>query len=140
MGGHEVKRFADWEARLGAYLEANAGVAFAYGAHDCALFSAGAVEAMTGVDLAAEFRGAYDSEFGAARVLASKGEGTLEATIDGLLSARPIGYARRGDLVWNGESVGICIGGDALFAGESEGVAGLVTVPRAAWQKAWRVG
>jgi hypothetical protein len=52
-------RLPDWKSRLTAYLAAKAPLLIEPGVHDCALFPAGAVEAMTGVDLAAEWRGRY---------------------------------------------------------------------------------
>jgi len=54
-------RRPDWRARLATYLADLAGRRFRPGRHDCALFAAGAVEAMTGVDLAAPWRGTYRS-------------------------------------------------------------------------------
>jgi hypothetical protein len=54
-------RLSDWRERLTAYLVSVAGRPFAYGSHDCALFVAGAVEAMTDFDPAALHRGQYDS-------------------------------------------------------------------------------
>ena len=52
-------RRPDWRNCLTAYLAQVARLPFRPGRHDCALFAAGAVEAMTGIDLAAEFRGGY---------------------------------------------------------------------------------
>lgn len=66
-------RRADWRARLGAYVAAQAGRPFAPGRLDCALFVAGAVEAMTGHDPAAKFRGTYRTLAGGARALAAAG-------------------------------------------------------------------
>lgn len=54
-------RLPDWRPRLSAYLAEVCGQAFRPGLHDCALFVAGAVEAMTGVDAAAQWRGTYRS-------------------------------------------------------------------------------
>ena len=54
-------RLPDWRPRLSAYLAATGARAFRPGSHDCALFAAGAVEAMTGMDGAAQWRGAYRS-------------------------------------------------------------------------------
>ena len=133
-------RLENWERRLGDYLDTRRGQDFAYGTNDCGMFAAGAVEAVTGVDPIPSFRGAYDSATTSIRALKRLGKGTLDATIDSLFDEHPIGYARRGDIVWNGESVGVCIGHEALFVGEIEGVSGLVSVPRSGWVKAWTVG
>lgn len=61
MTGQALTRLADWHPRLVAYLAGVRATPFAYGQHDCALFAAGAVAAMTGVDLAASWRGRYSS-------------------------------------------------------------------------------
>lgn len=52
-------RRATWRADLAAYLARVAGQPFRPGAMDCALFASGAVEAMTGADLGAPWRGQY---------------------------------------------------------------------------------
>jgi len=141
-------RAGDWEAALGAFLAACEGRPYAWGEHDCALFAAGAVQAMTGADPAAAFRGRYRSKRGAAKALRELGAGTLEATIDGLFETITPAFAQRGDLVLHEGAVGVSAGRFALFVGDAlqgaEGgadvaVAGLVRVPRAAWEKAWRV-
>lgn len=62
-----------WQSRLGEYLSETSQTPFAYGVSDCALFSAGAVLAMTGVDLAAEWRGRYKTMRGGLRVLRASG-------------------------------------------------------------------
>lgn len=54
-------RRPDWRARLAQYVAAVAAQPFKPGSHDCALFAAGAVEAMTGTDAAADWRGTYRS-------------------------------------------------------------------------------
>lgn len=54
-------RHPDWKLRLISYVGTCAKIPFAYGQHDCALFAAGCIAAMTGVDLAAEWRGTYTS-------------------------------------------------------------------------------
>ena len=59
MSAAKVERLPDWRVRLAEYLARTARVPFRPGRHDCALFAAGAVQAMTGCDLAAQWRGAY---------------------------------------------------------------------------------
>jgi len=56
-----LHRLPDWRPRLVSFVNSVRARPFAYGTHDCALFAAGAVEAMTGVDLAKDWRGAYSS-------------------------------------------------------------------------------
>jgi hypothetical protein len=132
-------RRADWEIRLGDYLASVADRPFAWGNHDCALHSANAVLAMTGIDFAKRFRGRYRTAIGSVRALKRYGAGTLEGTIDAMFPTIGRAFAGRGDLVMHAGALGICVGGDGLFVGEEGGAAGLVRIPRAAWSKAWRI-
>lgn len=66
-------RLYNWEARLAKYVASVAREGFAWGRHDCALFGAGGVEALTGVDPAAEWRGRYDSLAGGVRLMRAAG-------------------------------------------------------------------
>lgn len=68
-----VTRLPDWQHRLQAWLQAATGQPMRYGHFDCGLFGAGAVEAQTGVDLAAPFRGRYTTFRGGIRVLRRAG-------------------------------------------------------------------
>lgn len=136
-----IERLSDWEQRLAAYLEPlMTGARFEWGALDCALFAADAVLAMTGHDIAAPFRGRYSTAAGSARALKRYGAGDLKSTFDTLLPPRPIGYARRGDVVMSGGAVGICAGGFALFVGQEPEHEGLIRIPRTEWAHAWSVG
>ena len=128
-------RLPDWEARLNAYVERVSDMTYAYGAHDCGLFCAGAVEAMTGTDPAAVFRGAYSDAVTAAQALRDHGAGTLVGTVASLFDEVPPAFAQRGDIVWNGEAIGLCIGPFALFVSDG----GLTRVPRSEWERAFRV-
>lgn len=134
------KRTGDWEQALSQYLAERETKPHKYGTHDCALFGAGAVMAMTGVDPAAEFRGKYQSAAGATKALIKYGAGTLEATMDAKFPLIPIGFARRGDLVFYEGNVGVMWFGFALFAGQEGDFEGLVKIERAKLQKAWAVG
>lgn len=130
-----MMRLPDWESRLAAYLDAICDMPHVYGQHDCALHGANAVLAQTGVDHGAPFRGRYTTEIGAARALRKHGAGTIEATFDAHLSAVAPALAQRGDLVMAQGAIGVCIGGEAIFAGE----AGHARIGRAEWTRAWRV-
>jgi hypothetical protein len=140
-------RLADWEQRLSAWIVANRDRPFAWGTWDCALAAFDAAAAITGEDRAAEFRGQYDCRKGSAEALRRLGKGTLIRTINAKYERRPVGKARRGDLVWHSGSVGVCVGGAGLFVGEERladaaGVQmreGLITVPRKLLTKAWTV-
>lgn len=132
-------RLSTWEADLSAYIASCRERPHEYGAHDCALFFAGGVIAMTGEDPAAPFRGQYSTAIGAAKALKKIGAGDLEKTLDNLFPVHPTGKLQRGDGVWNGNAVGICMGAYALFVGEEGERAGLIRVPRAEWKKGWRI-
>lgn len=66
-------RHQDWFAPLVEYLAGASAATFNPGTHDCALFAAGAVRAMTGTDFAAEYRGRYTTLRGGVRVLRKAG-------------------------------------------------------------------
>jgi hypothetical protein len=133
-----VSRLPNWEERLSGFIVANRDRPFEWGRWDCALYAFAAAAEITGEDRAAEFRGQYDSRAGSAETLRAQGKGTLLKTIDSKYERRPVGKARRGDLVWHKGAVGVCIGGAGLFVGQGERE-GLITVPRAELTKAWTV-
>ena len=98
-------RFDHWPSLLSAYLESRRTVPFRYGSHDCCLFAADAILAITGIDPAASFRNRYQSAFGATRRMR---ETCAQATVDrlaaivfaecGFPAIAPV-YASRGDIV-----------------------------------------
>lgn len=135
-----MNRLPRWESHLHAYLAAQAAASFTFGTCDCALFCAGAVEAVTGEDPAAIFRGKYSTAAGSARALKRYGAGTLESTVDAIFPAISPAFAQRGDIVMHGEALGVCVGKDALFVGQEDDREGLVRVARDQWSKAWKVG
>lgn len=63
----------DWRSRLIRFLEARERSAFAWGVRDCFLMAADAHVAMRGIDPAAEWRGRYKTETGAARLMRRNG-------------------------------------------------------------------
>jgi hypothetical protein len=114
-----VQRHQYWESSLSNYLQEVEYEPFKWGSHDCALFAAGAVKAMTGTDLAEQFRGNYDTARGAVKALREFGAGKLQATVtQGLGEPQHIAYAHRGDVVSYEGSLGICVGKYSLFAGQ----------------------
>lgn len=142
-----MNRLTDWEERLATFVADNRERPFAWGQWDCILMACAAVEAMTGVDPAAEYRGRYSDREGAALALRELGKGTLVKTIASVFPERPIGKAQRGDIVLFRGSAGIAMGAYGLFVGEetlADAVAtpqrvGLVSIPRGLWEKAWAV-
>lgn len=134
-------RLARWEPRLRLYLEEQRHAPFAWGRNDCALFVAGAVAAMTGVDLAAAFRGGYSDARGAAAALKAHGAGTLRATVTALLGpALHPARAMRGDVVECRKALGVCTGGWFWMVGENEhGQPGLLRLPMTLAERIWHV-
>lgn len=140
-----LTRFPDWPARLTAAIRERRSAAGAWGAGDCALFTCDCVKAMTGVDLAAEFRGTYRCAFGAARRLRAVAGGGLEDLAE--QTARRLGipeiappFAGAGDVVLadlpDGPALGICVGAFGLF-GRLGG--GLGRLRLAELRRAWRI-
>lgn len=128
-----MNRFEDWPTRLADAIAGRQDMPFAEGKHDCCLAAADVIEAMTGVDLMADFRGRYRSAAGAHRLLVSEGKGTLLKTLISLVPAHggkkiPKAFASKGDLVMTkkavhdecmGQACGICVGqARAVFPGE----------------------
>lgn len=94
-----LQRRRDWRARLYGYLAEVKAAPIEWGAHDCAVgLAARAVEAMTGVDLAARWRGRYDSAAGALRVLKEEGFADLETLCRSLLPPVHPSMAQLGDI------------------------------------------
>ena len=146
-----IRRRHDWPERLHDYLDSIRGKSFVWGAEDCCLVPANCVQAMTGVDPAAWFRGRYETALGAVRLLREfSGGGLLRET--GEKIARDMGwpeidrsYIQRGDyaLISNppdDESgldcgMSICVGPKLVVMS----VSGLAWVPISRAIKAWRV-
>lgn len=137
-----MRRRLDWIKQLTAVVEHARDTPFAWGTHDCALFAANCVLAMTGVDFAAEFRGTYDSAEGARRAL----RGPLEPVLTARLGPPcPRGFAGRGDVVLVdpskentfGPAVGIVgLSGLSIYVVAEDGL-GELPITRAL--KAWKI-
>lgn len=136
-----MHRKPDWDARLAAYLEPLRTRPFAWGEHDCCTFTAGAVEAMTGVDPIPEFRDRYTTAIGSARALRRYGAGTLAATLDGKFARISPPLAHRGDLIMSSGLLGLAWGAFLIAVGSDGDREGLVRIERARWVDpiAWRV-
>lgn len=132
-------RLENWEQRLNDFLAAHSDAVHRYGAIDCVLFPAAIVEALTGEDPGAPYRGTYDGQVGALRLLAKLGAESPTELIDRYLPRVIRPMARRGDIVmtYDGQTA-VVFGEDAL--GICEDKAGFQRIPRARWQRAWRIG
>lgn len=138
----KITRLPDWRARLADYLAEVAGRRFRPGSHDCALFAAGAVAAMTGHDLAAEWRGKYLS-LGAGRAML-RARGYADHIDLASEYFRPVSPALAqvgdlavlpGDLPAEAGALGV-VQGAAVYALRPQG---LVTINRLHMKRAFRV-
>jgi hypothetical protein len=152
-----LKRTTHWATReLHEYLLANAKAPFVWGQHDCCLFAANAVQAFTGFDLAADFRGKYTDKASAfAAVQAITGGTTAEDAVawcakkHGLVELEHPLTAQRGDAVVmqlpqrgpDGDQ-GTLLGGIVHLSGRhlvTIGEGGLVRLPITSVKRAWRI-
>lgn len=117
-----LDRANDWPEQLTAFIEERRFVPFSWGSNDCALFPADYALRITGVDLAARWRG-YDSQEGAAERIAFVGG---MAAFVASLTPRPPGMAQRGDIVLavvdGAEMFGLAVGSGLWAAPGARGV------------------
>jgi hypothetical protein len=138
MGKRLMKRHASWPEDLARVVDARAQTPFQWGEHDCCLFAADGVAAMTGVDPARELRDTYHDARGAAKLLEARGGIAAIATA---ALGEPIAtlLAQRGDVVLieagRGLSLGVCVGAAVAVPGDG----GLVFFALEQAQLAWRV-
>lgn len=131
-----LTRLDKWEDRLSQYISSVRDTPFVWGAHDCCIFAADAIQAMTGIDLMPEERGCYDSSTSAMLLLKRQGFASAEQKLDSLLEVIPIGRAHRGDIALAYDNAGVVAGDFAWMIDDD----GLVRIPRAEWSRAWKVG
>lgn len=93
-----IPKLADWRPRLDAWVAKSHAMPFEWGVHDCALNAASAVEAQTGVDFAADYRGQYDSAESGATLLLAHGHANHAEFAASLLPEIPVAFARIGDI------------------------------------------
>ena len=136
-----MKRKTNWRPLLAAYVESVAHTPFAWGSHDCALFAAGAVEAMTGEDIAKGFRGRYTTLAGGLRLLKKSGHNTHADLATSLFEEVHPSQAQVGDLaaieVDGGMALGVVQGERIYVIGPGESRLGTVALRQAA--RAFRV-
>jgi hypothetical protein len=136
-----IMRLENWEEKLALFLISRQTQAFVWGTNDCILFAADAVKETTGVDLAAEVRGAYNSESTAALILNERGG--LEAAITTAFGYAPhTAWAKthRGDVVLAQAGGTLCAGvsvGDGQIAVPAPTAKNIVRLPLNAARKIW---
>jgi len=135
-----MKRYDDWVPRLIAYLSECHRTPYQPGRHDCALFAAGAVNAMCEVDPAAPYRGRYRSIRGGLRVLRRAGFVDHVAMTADVLPEIPVAMARVGDIIVtdgdDGPAMGV-VQGERVYVLTQRGI-GTIDLLQA--KRAFRVG
>jgi cell wall-associated NlpC family hydrolase len=128
-----ISRKEHWHLALSNYFDEVAFNRFEFGKFDCCLFIAGAVQAMTGVDIAADYRGKYADAASAAEALKTIGAGSLAKSLTALFGKpRHVAHAKRGDIVLfhdRGDeigAVGICCGTFSRFIGSIDEAGGVI--------------
>jgi len=136
------RRLPGWPERLADIIDAHRDTPFAWGTHDCCLFAAAVVAALTGHDPAAGYRGAYATEAEAEALIGPGGlPGFLaqQAAAAGLPQLPHPSQAQRGDLalvtVGNTPLLGVVLG-DLVAA---PGTDGLAFVPAGTATMGWAV-
>jgi hypothetical protein len=133
-----VTRRQDWRRRLHAALAARREAPFCWGAHDCFLFAADCVLAMTGEDFAAPWRGTYASPMQAWAGLRTSGFGRVRDLIAArfTLSLR----ARQGDLILVARPpLDVLLIAEGAAAAWGQGEAGAARAPMPDGAEAWSV-
>ena len=122
------KRTKHWDTReLYKFIMGRQAMPFKWGANDCSMFSADCIQAMTGIDIASDFRGLYTDEAGAAaaieKVTGVKG-GTIEDAAAYCCAKHNIPQwrfpllAQRGDLVvYKDPTTGVLVSGIIHLSG-----------------------
>lgn len=124
-----------WEKRLVAVTEAHINTPLVWGKSDCLLTACDAIEAMTGIDPAADIRGKYKSKAGAYRLIKQRGYDSLGAVLTDRFAEIPVAMAGRGDVGIYQNTVGyFCEYGFAL-----KGEDGLRFLPRTMAERAFKV-
>jgi hypothetical protein len=108
-----IQRKQTWQTLLHVFLEARCRQPFAWGSNDCALFAADAVNAITGTDLGADFRGKYATQ-AEAEALMQTICGSADALALGTYLCKQAGFALR-------PSVNFAQRGDVIVLKNSDG-------------------
>ncbi|ABF42158.1 conserved hypothetical protein [Candidatus Koribacter versatilis Ellin345] len=142
-----MKRLQGWPEELARFLRERAAVPFAWGKNDCALFACDAVMAITGVDMAADFRGRYNTKAGATKAIRRFAGGGLDQLADKIAAQQALMEvtklnAQRGDVVLFDTAIGGPTLGIVGLHGHmvhSVGPDGDVVLPLRCCRRAWRI-
>ena len=135
-----TKRIKGWEQTLAGVTRAAMRKPHAWGLHDCALFAADCVAAITGEDFAADLRGTYETEDDARRVLAEMGCLDVGDLASRYLPEIDVPEARRGDVVMMEGEYGPFLAIVDGISAVGPAARGLTHTPMTSALRAWRVG
>jgi hypothetical protein len=144
-----LKRKINWDSQeLENFFRERRSQPFAWGTNDCCIFPADAILAMTGTDIAVDFREKYSDEASAYTLIKAVTGGANVADAAawcaakfGLAELPNTKFAQRGDLVVL-EDAGRIIAGVVGLTGRhciSVGENGLLRLPMSGVLRAWRV-
>lgn len=136
-----LTRAEDWSARLAEQTARAFYKPFAWGQHDCALFAADCIDAMTDARIAQRYRGTYKTAAQAKRITGPDLECFVELmAAEHHLREVPVLEAQRGDVAVfdsaHGPTLGVVVGRHIAAPGPQYLVLELITRGR----RAWRVG
>jgi hypothetical protein len=141
-----LTRLESWPSALSDYLLRAERTRFRYGSQDCGLFVAGAIRAMTGVDVAAMLRGYTNRTEAFTRIAALCGQPTMEAVARHLallygVPEIPVLCAQRGDAVLLRSGRRSSLGIVAMHGTEilTPYRAGLLRLPLSHARRAWHI-
>lgn len=132
-------RLTDWQLRFSDATREAHDKRFKWGEHDCCLWVANCVLAITGIDYAESWRGKYSDESGA-YALIKKGE-SLTKMVTSVLKTEAINpnYANVGDVVLivtgGKEALAICNGASVLIPSRTR----MVSLPMSSAKKVWKI-
>lgn len=135
-----MKRYSFWRTELTEYVQAASARSFKWGQHDCALFAAGGVQAMTGEDFGASFRGRYQTLRGGLRLLKKAGFDNHAELAASLFEEVHPSHAMVGDIAAVEEGGAIALGivqGELIYVLRPD--EGIATVPLLRAARAFRV-
>lgn len=138
--GQRLVRFENWPTLLSDFIDRNRDHPFVWGEWDCVLSAMASVEAITGVDVGAPYRGRYSTPIGAARVIREVGGAGLVEALK-VVFGEPLptpSLVSTGDLALKetelGPALGICVGPRFAFATSPAGWAFTTDRPLVAWR------
>lgn len=136
-----MHRLDGWERRLDEVFTSFEGEPYVLGTHDCFRVACRAVEALTGIDLWAEWAGRYATQQEGLRLIVEYG-GDFDGAFSRLFGVEPTGalFARRGDILKfvsdDVPHLGVCRGREVSVLGEN----GTALVSLHACEHAWMIG